>query len=420
MHRDVKPQNILITDEGAAKITDFGIARPLTEAALTMPGRVLATTDYIAPEQALGEPVSGRSDLYSLGIVLFEMLTGDVPFHGESAVAVAMKHVREQVPDVQRLRPGVSAATAAVVERATEKDPARRYPDADSMAADLERALALETSRSGQATGEVTSVLRTLPGESRGRVPWRVRHPMLTAVSVGVVILVVVAGALLAAFGLTHRGAGVGPAPPASTGLHEVALAQNAAHDYNPFGTGPENRDQVGNVIDDDPNTTWSTEQYYSGTLEKAGGVGLGIYLDASPGLSARAVEVQTPTPRLSDAGLRRQQHRPQLPVRQLGAAEGARLAGTGRLHPPPAQRGTDPDRPPRWELPLLPAVAHGAATRPPVGGHLRGVAVQLSVSAAAPPAAGGARRRAGRAARRAAGTGCRRPRRASRTRSWG
>ena len=96
-----------------------------------MPGRVLATTDYIAPEQALGEPVSGRSDLYSLGIVLFEMLTGDVPFHGESAVAVAMKHVREQVPDVQRLRPGVSAATAAVVERATAKDPAQRYPDAD-------------------------------------------------------------------------------------------------------------------------------------------------------------------------------------------------------------------------------------------------------------------------------------------------
>ncbi len=297
VHRDVKPQNVLISEEGAAKITDFGIARPLTEAALTMPGRVLATTDYIAPEQALGEPVSPRSDLYSLGIVLFEMLTGDVPFHGESAVAVAMKHVREQVPDVQRLRPGISAATAAVLERATAKDPAQRYPDATAMAADLERALALEASRSGQATGEVTSVLRTLPGEARGRVPWRVRHPMWLTVALAAVVLVLVAGALLAAFGLTHRGAGQANPPPSGTGLQEVTLAQNAAHDYNPFGTGPENRDQVGNVVDDDPNTTWSTEQYYSGTLQKPGGVGLGIYLDASPGLSARAVEVQTPTP---------------------------------------------------------------------------------------------------------------------------
>ena len=297
VHRDVKPQNVLITEEGTAKITDFGIARPLTEAALTMPGRVLATTDYIAPEQALGEPVSGRSDLYSLGIVLFEMLTGDVPFHGESAVAVAMKHVREQVPDVQRLRPGVSAATAAVVERATAKDPAQRYPDADSMAADLEQALALETSRSGQATGEVTSILRTLPGDARGRVPWRVRHRGWVTAAVAVLVFAAAAGALLAAFGLTHRGAGDAASTPPGTGLEEVALAQNAAHDYNPFGTGPENRDLVGNVVDDDPNTTWTTEQYYSGTLEKPGGVGLGLYLDAAPKLSARAVEIQTPTP---------------------------------------------------------------------------------------------------------------------------
>ncbi|HUH82203.1 MAG TPA: protein kinase [Solirubrobacteraceae bacterium] len=298
VHRDVKPQNVLITEEGAAKITDFGIARPLTEAALTMPGRVLATTDYIAPEQALGEPVSGRSDLYSLGIVLFEMLTGDVPFHGDSAVAVAMKHVREQVPDVQRLRPGVSAATAAVVERATAKDPVQRYPDAESMAADLEQALALETSRSGQATGDVTSVLRTLPGESRERVPWRVRRPGWAATLLGAATVAVVAAALLAALALTHRGAGTGAAPPpADTGLHEVSLAQDAAHGYNPFGTGPENRDRLGNVVDDDPNTTWSTEQYYSGTLQKSGGVGLGLYLDAAPRLSARAVEVQTPTP---------------------------------------------------------------------------------------------------------------------------
>jgi serine/threonine-protein kinase len=83
----------------------------------------------------------------------------------------------------------------------------------------------------------------------------------------------------------------------AQAGLQPVPLSQTAAHGYNPFGTGPENRDLVQNVVDSDPNTTWSTEQYYDGTLRKPGGVGAGLYLDASPGVVARAIELQTPTP---------------------------------------------------------------------------------------------------------------------------
>src|SRR3954466_10799107 len=114
VHRDVKPQNVLIDAEGSAKVPDFGIARALDEEGLTADGRVLGTTDYVAPEQALGHPCTAQSDLYSLGIVLYEMLTGQVPFKGENQVAVAMKHVREALPDVQRLRPEVSAALAAV------------------------------------------------------------------------------------------------------------------------------------------------------------------------------------------------------------------------------------------------------------------------------------------------------------------
>src|SRR5512142_1109897 len=91
VHRDVKPQNVLIDEEGTAKVTDFGIARSMTEEGLTADGRVLGTTDYVSPEQALGQDVGPQSDLYSLGIVMFEMLTGDVPFSGENQVAVAMK-----------------------------------------------------------------------------------------------------------------------------------------------------------------------------------------------------------------------------------------------------------------------------------------------------------------------------------------
>jgi serine/threonine-protein kinase len=203
------------------------------------------------------------------------------------------------VPDVLLLRPALSAATAAVVDRAVSKDLARRYPDAASMVADLEEVLALEASRSGQATGEVTSVLRTLPGSARRRLPWRMRHPARWAASLALVVAIA-AIALIIAAGKAHRGAGVPPETDAHAGLEAVQLGQASAHDYNPFGTGPENRDLIGNVVDGDPNTTWSTEQYYDGTLRKPGGVGLGIYLDAAPRVLAKALEVQTPTPGFS------------------------------------------------------------------------------------------------------------------------
>jgi serine/threonine-protein kinase len=296
VHRDVKPQNVLVSVEGGAKITDFGIARTLSEEGLTAAGRVLGTTDYVSPEQALGEPVTGQSDLYSLGIVLFEMLTGDVPFHGESPVMVAMKHVREDLPDVQRLRPDLAAATAAVLDRATAKDLEIRYANAESMIAALEEALAIEASRSGQATGEVTSVLRTLPGDTQRRLPLRMRHPARWGLSLAL-LLAVAAVALAVAVGLTHRGTGINPDVVPAPGLTPVPLGQTSAHDYNPFGTGPENRDEVQNVVDGEASSSWSTEEYYDGTLRKPGGLGAGLYVDAAPGVLARAIELQTGTP---------------------------------------------------------------------------------------------------------------------------
>ena len=119
VHRDIKPQNVLVDEEGSAKVTDFGIARSLEEEGLTADGRVLGTTDYVSPEQALGHHVNGQSDIYSLGVVLYEMLTGDVPFHGENQISVAMKHVREDLPDIQTLRPEVSATTSTASPTST-------------------------------------------------------------------------------------------------------------------------------------------------------------------------------------------------------------------------------------------------------------------------------------------------------------
>ncbi len=299
VHRDVKPHNVLIDPEGGAKITDFGIARSLSEEGLTMAGRVLGTTDYVSPEQALGQPVTPQSDLYSLGIVLYEMLTGDVPFHGDSPVAVAMKHVREEIPDVQARRPQISAATASVVDRAVAKDLAHRYPDAATMTSDLENVLAIEAGRSGQTTGEVTTVLRSLRGRARRRLSFRTRYPGRWLVSLAVAIAIVAIFLFLAGEN-AHRGTGVAPGASSRAGLVAVPLSSSAANDYNPFGTGPENRDEIGNLVDGDPSTTWSTETYYEGTLRKAGGTGAGVYLDAAPSVLARAIEIQTPTPGFS------------------------------------------------------------------------------------------------------------------------
>src|SRR5947209_9774270 len=225
VHRDVKPQNVLIDQEGSAKVTDFGIARTLDEEGLTADGRVLGTTDYVSPEQALGQPVTGQSDLYSLGVVLYEMLTGQVPFTGDTPIAVAMRHVREDIPDAQLLRPELSAATAAVIDRAVAKDLSRRYPDAAHMVSDLEEVLAIETARSGQATGEVTSVLRTLPPPARRSLPLRVRSPARLAAIIGVIGVIAAIAVVLIVEG-THKGTGAPLGLRSAAGLTSGPLSQ--------------------------------------------------------------------------------------------------------------------------------------------------------------------------------------------------
>src|SRR5215208_362657 len=190
VHRDVKPQNVLIDREGRAKVTDFGIARSLESHGMTQTGRVLGTTDYVSPEQAMGEDVDERSDIYSLGVVLFEMLTGDVPFQAETQVGVAMKHVNEPMPDVQAKRPEVSAVVASAVDRATTKDPRDRYSTVAEMVRDLEQTLEVEAARRGGTSGEATSVLDSVPKAAR-RLRRR-RRPWL-GIAMGVVGILLIA-----------------------------------------------------------------------------------------------------------------------------------------------------------------------------------------------------------------------------------
>jgi serine/threonine-protein kinase len=294
VHRDVKPQNVLIDAEGSAKVTDFGIARTLDQEGLTADGRVLGTTDYVSPEQALGHKVTGQSDLYSLGIVLFEMLAGEVPFKGENQVAVAMKHVRDALPDVQRLRPEVSSALAAVLERATAKDLDQRYADDLELIADLEDVLAIETARAGGATGEATAVLRTLPERAQRRLPLRLRHPRWIVAAL--LLAATAAAALIVALSQsTHRGTGTTGAREGN-GLQPITLKQNGATDFDPLGIPQsENPAEAGFALDRNPATTWNTESYGpGGQLPKAG---VGIYVDADPGVPAKAMQVDTPEP---------------------------------------------------------------------------------------------------------------------------
>jgi serine/threonine protein kinase len=295
VHRDVKPQNVLIDAEGSAKVTDFGIARTLDQAGLTADGRVLGTTDYVSPEQALGHDVNGQSDIYSLGVVLFEMLTGDVPFHGENQVSVAMKHVREDMPDLQMRRPEASATLASVLDRMTDKDLRRRYPDIDTLVADLEEALAIEAARSGKSTGEATAVLRTLPPSTRRRLPFRLRHPLPVAMiavllAVGVALLVLL---LKEGVDRTERGTGSGSIE-APAGEKVVSVSSTSASDYDPLGDDEEHPERAQLVVDRAPDTTWTTESYSSG-LEGANKAGVGIYLDAKPGVEAVRMEIQSP-----------------------------------------------------------------------------------------------------------------------------
>ncbi|MFI6448600.1 PASTA domain-containing protein [Kitasatospora sp. NPDC050543] len=141
VHRDIKPANVMVTGEGTVKVMDFGIARALQSGAtaMTRTGTVLGTPQYLSPEQALGRPADARSDLYSVGCMLFELTTGEVPFAGESTLGVLYQHVQQAPPVPSEVNPALPPALDAVLARALSKDPADRYPDAEAMAADLRR-----------------------------------------------------------------------------------------------------------------------------------------------------------------------------------------------------------------------------------------------------------------------------------------
>src|SRR5215203_4351097 len=139
VHRDIKPQNVLVSASGDLKVTDFGIARVASAVTSSASGAIFGTAGYISPEQTMGEPVGPASDLYSLGVVLYEMLTGELPFTADNSIAVCMKHVTEPLRPPRSLNPAIPEEINALVVKLLAKDPADRYGGAAELLADLER-----------------------------------------------------------------------------------------------------------------------------------------------------------------------------------------------------------------------------------------------------------------------------------------
>src|SRR5918995_4334439 len=163
VHRDVKPGNVLIGADGRVKVVDFGIARAIAEAQVTLPGMTLGSVHYFSPEQARGEQATAGSDIYSLGIVLYEMLTGVRPFEGDSAASVALARLTGPIPDPATVRPSVPPDLAAITRKALALEPADRWPSASAMADALEQTLQPGGGAATAAAGAAAAGAARLP-----------------------------------------------------------------------------------------------------------------------------------------------------------------------------------------------------------------------------------------------------------------
>ena len=281
VHRDVKPQNVLLGRDGSVKVTDFGIARS-ADSGLTQTGTVLGTSSYLSPEQASGQAVTETADVYSLGVVLYELLDGEVPFPGGNQVVVALRQATEAPPALR----GVPPRLAAAVSRALAKDPARRFASMAEFATELRACL------------DETWVVPTRPAEPRpvsdtGRV--RKGHGRLAVVAA---LLALVAGAAVV-IALVVSGHREGNRNASGGGGGASTVTLRGVTGYDPAGTRGEHDGQAYKATDGKLATFWSTESYATadfGNLKS----GVGLVLDAGSAVTLHRLTLQTGTPGFS------------------------------------------------------------------------------------------------------------------------
>jgi eukaryotic-like serine/threonine-protein kinase len=328
VHRDIKPANILLSEDGRVKVGDFGIAKAAESADLTQEGSFLGTAKYLAPEQVEAKPVDGRTDLYSLGVVLYEMLCGRVPFEADTSSSTALARLHSDPPRPRLVKAGVPRELEAITMRLLARDPAGRYPTAtDARAAllgagaDDQPTVGHESAGARTAAGRLspppppgapsaatysappagpagvrstppsgTPATRFADSERRWLVPTLV--VVLVAVALGV------AGLLLQGPGDGIFGGGDGDnnTPPETTPTEQTTATITRSIDFDPGGDGEEHPEEAeaGYAFDGDSSTSWSSESYTSpdwGGLKP--GVGLILELDEAGPISA--VEFDTP-----------------------------------------------------------------------------------------------------------------------------
>jgi len=293
VHRDVKPQNVILNGHGQAKVTDFGIARSLDvqHQGMTQTGTVLGTSNYIAPEQAQGRPVGEHTDVYSLGVVLYELLAGEVPFTGDNFVAVAMRHINEPPPSVRIRRPDVSLRLDSAIARSLAKNPDERFATMAEFGAELQACL--QEARAGEP-GWDTVVLPPRGRQPRTTQPRRRRRFPLAIL---VVLLGLAALAAVVAIVLLREndgdGGGGGGGGGAATGS---PVALTGVRGWDPNGTGGEHDADAPKAADGNPSTAWSTE-HYQATLAALGKPGVGLLLQAASPADVRKLTVTSDTP---------------------------------------------------------------------------------------------------------------------------
>lgn len=241
VHRDIKPQNVMIDDEWNVKVTDFGIAHNPVDADLTQTGQMVGTAQYISPEQAQGKTVSNASDLYSVGVVLFEMLTGKVPFDGEASVAIALQHINEPTPKPSSVNPAVPPVLDAVVLKAMAKSPVERYANADEFTLALERARDNLGAAPGktEVRGAVAPAAAVAKKDNKKR-NWIIAGCIAAAILAAILIWFFFVGNKVVVPNVVGRAVGDAQARLASAGFKTQIFSQvNKAPNGEVFGQSP-------------------------------------------------------------------------------------------------------------------------------------------------------------------------------------